>query len=430
MNTRVQKFLHIGVVCCLFSLLFAAPAFASKMSGPSDDLQGRPNMAWNVSERKTAIVHVLNATPFPMVLKTSSDFADHSLPTDKPVQYQDSAIAPFVFSPTGIPHNIPAKQGTSFIVSWLDTAATAENADNIYPTTNLVYTMQNVVSSKDSSCFGNVDINLGFNRVTHQKELKSEYFALGLHCASAVIEGLTLVSEPNMIALLGFLNAGAEIAEDSVDINESKENSDQLYFNAFVVSATKATNYPNIYTFNSGTMTTSDAPEYDGFYTQHGDTQGCVQEYIVPTVILMREKSADHTKLNGHLPQVLVVLTDSVTWNSARNAVLSSTTGISASVSPAGAQISQYLKRTGKKGAGEFVRLARTLSPAEGRMFNEAFAAVRGHKALSREQEALWARFAAALEKHATELEPAKGQVNKAADNSTPTHKLPVRKNK
>ena len=141
-----------------------------------------------------------------------------------------------------------------------------------------------------------------------------------------------------MVALLGFLNAGAEIAEDSVEINESKEDSDQLYFNAFVVSATKATNYPNIYTFNSGTMTTSDAPEYDGFYTQHGDTQGCVQEYIVPTVIMMREKSADHTNLDGHLPQVMVVLTDSVTWNSARNAVLTSTNGIAAAASPSGSQ--------------------------------------------------------------------------------------------
>ena len=99
---------------------------------------------------------------------------------------------PSFFRRTGIPHNIPAKQGASFIISWLDTAATSEKDDNIYPNTNLVYTLQNVVKDNDSACSGNVDVNLGFNRVTHQKELKSEYFALGLHCASAVIEGLNL----------------------------------------------------------------------------------------------------------------------------------------------------------------------------------------------------------------------------------------------
>lgn len=430
MNMNTRKNLILLTISCLFSLFLTTPTFASKMSDPSDDLKGRPNMAWNVSERKTAIVHVLNATKFNMVMKNSSDFKDHSIATDKPVQYQDSKVDPFIFSPTGIPHNIPAKQGASFVISWLDTASTSENDDNIYPNTNLVYTLQNVMKDNDSSCVGNVDINLGFNRVTHQKELMSEYFALGLHCTSALIEGLTLISEPNIVALLGFLNAGAEIAEDSIAINESKDDSDQVYFNAFVVSATKATNYPGIYTFNSGSMTTSNAPEYDGFYTQHGDTQGCVQEYIVPTVIMMREKKADNAALNGHLPQVLVVLTDSVTWNSARNAVLSSTTGITAAVSPAGYQMSQYLKRTGRKGEGEFVKLARTLSPGESRMFNEAFDAIRGHKAVSREQELLLARFVSAMEKHANSLEPIKGRSNTATENNAPVHKLPVQKNK
>ena len=430
MSVSARRMFNFLVVSCFLSLTVATPAFADKMSDPDSDLKAKPNMAWNVSERKTVIVHVLNATKFNMVLKSSSDFKDHSISTSKPVQYQEADVDPFVFSPTGIPHTIPAKQGASFIVSWLDTAATSENDNNIYPNTNLVYTLQNVVKDNDSSCAGNVDVNLGFNRVTHQKELKSEYFALGLHCASALIEGLTLVAEPNMVALLGFLNAGAEIAEDSIDINESKEDSDQVYFNAYVVSATKATNYPSIYTFNSGTMTTSNAPEYDGFYTQHGDTQGCAQEYIVPTVIMMREQKADHTKLDGHLPQVLVVLTDSVTWNNARNAVLGSTAGISASVSPAGSQISQYLKRTGKKGEGDFVKLARTLSLNDSRTFSEAFDAIRGHKTISHEQEALLARFAAALEKHANSLEPAKGQGNSTVENSTPAHKLPIRKNK
>ena len=429
MNIGVKKVFCSLVFSMLLTVAFTTPAFADKMSGPSEDLKDHPNMAWNVSERKTVIVHVLNATKFNMTLKSSSDFKDHSLPTDKPVQYQDSNIDPFVFSPSGIPHSIPAKQGASFVVSWLDTAATAENDDNIYPTTNLVYTMQNVVKDTDSTCSGNVDINLGFNRITHTKELKSEYFALALHCSSALIEALTLAAEPNMVALLGFLNAGAEIAEDSIEINESKDDSDQIYFNAYVVSATKATNYPNIYTpVDGNSMDTGTAPQYDGFYTQHGDTQGCAQSYIVPTVVLMREKSAGETHLSGHLPQVLAVLVDSDTWKSAQQAVKSSTSTISAAVSPAGYQISQQLKRDRRKGEAAFIRLAKTLSPSDRHVFNAAYDALLAHKTLSRDQEALMLRFATALEKHATALEPAARQTSTDAHPSG--HKLPIHRNR
>ena len=82
MSVSAKKLFTCLLVSCLFSVAVAAPAFADKMSGPSDDLKGRPNMAWNVSERKTVIVHVLNATKFNMVLKSSSDFKDHSIATD------------------------------------------------------------------------------------------------------------------------------------------------------------------------------------------------------------------------------------------------------------------------------------------------------------------------------------------------------------
>ena len=410
--------MHIDIRKILASLMFslflglsATPsAYADELASPK--YPERPNVVWNVTDRETVVVHVLNTTPFDMVL-ASSDFKDYT--ADNP-QVGNTKASPVAFSPSGIPHKIPAKTGASFVVSWLDTAkGSNNNADNVYPDLNMAYTMKQVVSNwPPSNCpnptTGDVTVHMDFNRVKEQqKSLYGDIFKLIVSGSALIVDTIEFIAEPiNPIPLMGFLISAEEIAITSKEIADRGGSSDQVYFSAYVLPMNNSLtgNFPGVYNSadTSSSTTAEKAAPYDGIYSQHGTSGGgCPQAYIIPAVLVQRETSADDSKLNGNMPVVFVTLSTSVDWTSAMKAQPKQVT---MQASAAGYRISQHLKREGRKGQVAFVKLARTLNHNELVLLDDAYKAIDQKKALTAAEEAFLLRFAEALEKHAAKLQP------------------------
>lgn len=419
MNKGFKKILGLLVVALSFGLAAAPPVYAESSPAYPD----RPNVVWDVSERKTVIVHLINATNFPLQF-ASSDFSD-KVYKDARVQYyagngnsfEPSPLDPFAFSPSGIPHQIPAKRTAAFVVSWLDTAGVkgnASNADQVMPDVNLQYTMKGVTTNYDkSSCpngvtAGDVLLHMDFNRVKHTKDgLAGDIFKLMVSSTALVVDSIEMALEPNPISLAGFLISATEIAEDSEEIHQknSDSDSDQLYFNAYVVAANgNMSQIPEIHkSADMGvTETAKEAAPYDGLYTIHDLTAGCPQAYIVPVVALEREMAASKGDLSGHLPAVVVALVTEPDIVAAMN----SQTKVTVQASAAGYRMTQHLQREGHKGQVAFIKLARSLSPSNRALLDGAYKEIHAKKPLSRDQEDFLLKFAIALEKHETKLEP------------------------
>ena len=390
--------------CLLLSLLLTITVFVpvnaekEELSGPA--APGRPNVVWDVSNRRTAIVHIINTTPYDMDLK-NEPFQDRN-GIDQAVQTvtADPQERPFVFTPSGIPENIPARSGTSFVISWMDTYY--DGHYSVYPDAQVIYTMRNVDASYSfnncSPMVSNVDILLAFNRVQETTSLESGVFKTSLHTAALLVDTTEFLLEGNPVAFVGALMSAAELTEDVIDINEENDDSDQVYFAAYSIpnSGSLDSDFPGAYTIGDEAVDKDEAAKHDGLYAQHGPTgAGCPQTYIIAYTSLLREQKADGENLNGHLPVIFVTLVTMQDANSIKNA----NTQVSQNASPAGYRISAYIQREGMKGQKAFIRLARTLSPNDASLLTEAYAAIRSHHALSHEQEALLGRFAVALEK-------------------------------
>jgi hypothetical protein len=392
------------IVCLLFSLLLTITVFVpvnaekEELSGPAEP--GRPNVVWDVTNRRTAIIHIINTTPYDMDLK-NEPFQDRN-GIDQAVQTvtADPQERPFVFTPSGIPENIPARSGTSFVVSWMDTYY--DGHFNVYPDAQVIYTMRNVDASPSfktgSPMVSNVDILFAFNRVKETTSLESGVFKTSLHTAALLVDTTEFLLEGNPVAFVGALMSAAELTEDVIDINEENDDSDQVYFAAYPIakSGSLDSDFPGAYTIGDEAVDKDEAAKHDGLYAQHGPTgAGNPQTYIIAYTSLLREQKADDEKLNGHLPVVFVTLVTMQDVDSIQNA----NTQVSQHASPAGHRISAYLQREGLNGQKAFIRLARTLSPNDARLLTEAYKTIRSDHALSHEQEALLVRFAVALEK-------------------------------
>lgn len=422
MKIGLKKMLWCFIFSLLLSLTLSGMAYADSVKAPAHP--ERPNLVWDVTERKTVIVHMVNTTPFNMELTSSPSFVNKNYKNyvqDNCQSCDNTYEPPSIFSPSGLPHKVPAKNGASFVVSWLDTKS---DASDVFPDAEMIYTLRNVDSSKhfeQGACptlVGDVDIHLEFNRVKQTKNLKSDVFKLIMHSASLVVDAVESI-ELNPVAWAGFLLSAAEIAEDSIAINEKNEDSDQVYFNAFVVSKNGINQIPGIYSVQGSSSDSDTAAQYDGLYTQHGDTQGCPQEYIISAVSMIREQQASDEKLNGHLPVVFVTLSTSDDWQAA----LDSQAQVSMQASFAGNKITQQMLREGRKGQIAFIKLARTLNISDRNLLHGAYKAIKAHKPLSHGQEAVLANFAAALEKHAVSMQPVTAP-------KTPINQTPVHKNK
>lgn len=404
MKTNGKRTLFYLILPLLLMLTSMAPAYAAEKTSPI--YPERPNVVWNVSSRKVVVVHVLNATHFDMELESSGfpnvlgEDGDH--PQDGPTN-----IPPAVFSPSGIPHKIPAQSAASFVVSWLDTAkGSGKNTDNVFPDLEMPYRMKQVDASAWSpQCVPNKDditINLGFNRVKQsQPSLKSEVFHLVADIASTIIGTAEFVADPTPLGLVetGYLRSAAAIASDSKAIAARDGGSDQVYFSAYVLPKgdNSSANFPGVYGGTNLNATSSEsAAPYDGLYSQQGSTQGCPQAYIISAVMVQRETSPDNGKLNGSLPAVFVTLVDAEKWQDASNSQMQ----VSLQTSSAGYKIAQQMQREGLNGRVAFVNLAGALPRGDHELLNNAYKAIEQKKALTREQEVFLLQFAEALEKH------------------------------
>ena len=397
----------VSLVLSLFLIVtFTAPAFAEKTGDLSDEQKGRPNLVWDVMDRKSAIIYLINTTPYDMLYK-SSDFTDQRGAIDHPEQSPWADLEPFIFSPSGLPHKIPARSGTGFVVSWLDTAApSAYNDNEIKQDASLNYTMKNVDSSYlyTPNCgplVGDVDIHLAWARAKDSTSLNSTLFKTVLHASALITDSVEFVTEGSAKALYGALISAAELTEDALEINEKNNDTDQMYFSAYPIGKSgNTTEHPTIYTTtprdDAKKEDSKTAAKYDALYSELAPASGCPQSYIVSSMAILREKSASNGKLDGHLPIVFVTLLTYQDWQS----YAASQTQVSLQESVAGNKISQHLQREKRKGQIAFVKLAHTLKPAESRLFIEAYQALRSHQRLSQEQENLLARFAVALEKN------------------------------
>lgn len=399
-----KPFVSLFLVLVLLQTL-VTPAFAEKVGDLSDEQKGRPNLVWDVMDRKTAIIYVINTTPYDMVYK-SGDFKDQLGGIDHPEQSPWADLDPFIFSPTGIPHKIPGRSGTGFVVSWLDTAApSAYNDNEIKQDASLNYTMKNVDSSYlyTPNCgplVGDVDIHMAWARSKETTSLGSTLFKTVLHASALVTDSIELVMEGSAIALYGALISAAELTEDVLEINDKNNDTDQMFFSAYAVGKSgDTTQHPTIYPTtprdDTKTEDSKTAAKYDALYSELAPASGCPQSYIVSSMAILREKSASHGNLDGHLPIVFVTLLTYQDWQ----LYASSQTQVSLQESVAGHKITQHLQREKRKGQVAFIKLGRTLKPAESRLFIEAYQTLRSHKRLSNEQESLLARFAEALEK-------------------------------
>lgn len=428
MNTGIRKTLGLVISSVFFALSFASPVFAGSPSAP---YPGRPNLVWDVSNRKTAIVHLVNTTPYAMTLATTP-FAG-KVYQEPPQDYDEG---PIVYTPSGIPTKIPAQSGASFVISWLDTGS---GASDVKADAVMIYTIKDVDSSTmytDTGCTvnakkGDVSLQLQFDRVKETKNLKSEIFKTVLNATSVIVDGLTIIAEPeDALAWAGFVTNATELVTDVQEINENNEDWDQIYFNSYILAYDgNADKIPGIYTYSDADT----AAQYDGLYTQHGSTAGCPQSSLVVGTAILREKSASHKTLNGNIPVVLVTVATSTDWSAGINA----TTSVSLSASKAGYQISEQVKREGKKGRIALFKLIRTMNQADLRMLNRAYDSIRTHKALSQEQEAMLTKLAAAFEKHAATMQTGGAKTTgtttndtKNGDPKTPTHNAPIHKSK
>ena len=407
MNKDIKKTLGVLLISLLLVCSAPSPANAEGLTSPK--YPGRPNVVWNVSLIEVVTVHVLNTTPYDMVL-ASSDFKDFYTVNSVYPQEKSTSVDPTAFTPSGIPNKIPAKSGASFVVSWLDTASSGGkefNTDNVYPDRNMAYTMKQVVSNLincPNPPTGDVTVHLDFNRVKEaQPSLKGDIFKLIVSGAAFVVDVAEFAVEPNPLSFMGYLISAEEIGSTAKEIAERGGSSDQAYFSAYVLPMGDSTtgNFPATYAPTKSFTSNDEAAPYDGLYSQHGQNGGgCPQSYIIPAVIVQRETGPSDTHLDGHLPVVFVTLATSVDWNSAMH----SQTQVTPQASAAGYRITQHLQREGKKGHVAFIKLARTLNHSEFALFDDAYKALEQKKNLSREQEVFLLRFADALEKHETSL--------------------------
>lgn len=432
MNMGNKKILGSLVLFLLLLLIAVPPSYAEKATSPAHP--ERPNVVWGVTERKTVIVHLVNTTEFPLEY-VSSDFKDYY--HNSPAQYigmddsNNQPGDPIAFSPSGIPHIIPKNSSASFVVSWLDTSVGGHSNSNVFPVTNMKYTMKNVISNQSpGNCpkgitSGDINIHMDFNRVDKSGSLKYDVFKLMLHSTSLLIDSTEMMENP--IALMGFMTSATEIAEDASEIHSDSGSSDKVYFNAFVIAPGDDNDLKQIPEIHrtadiSTTETASEAAPYDGLYTDHDLTTGCPQAYIIPVVAVQREVASSHGELKGSLPAVFVAFVTEPDFVGA----LYSQTQVSMQASPAGYKISQQLQREGRNSQIAFIKLARTLNHDDRALFDGAYKAIQAKRPLSREQESFLLRFANGLEKHEKSLQQA--APNKTQTPAAPVHTAPVRK--
>ena len=421
MNMIVRRTLGSLLFSLLLALVSITPVSADSPSPPHPD---RPNLGMDMS-RQTVVVYVANTTPYNMTLKDAGPFID--LPSDP--------TAPVIFSPSGIPHKIPANYGASFVAAWKDAG------DSVYKEADLTYTMDNVDVSNifqppvcsgknQTGCCtnpykGSIDIHFELDRVKKDsaKDLKAEFGQLIFHSVHAAVDFGEFVTEGNPVALLKFMKAADEMTNNVKEINSQKNSDyDQLFVNSYVV------NYKNDLSYVPGLVAqviepgskNNDLSDYapnDGIATQQPDANGCTQSGIVAAVSVLRAQVPDHGTFNGGLPTVLVALFTEADWRTVNTSQVS----VSAQESPAGYKIKQQLQREGKTGLKAFRTLVHSLSPQDFRLMSEAYGSITAHKKLTHEQEAFLVRLAGALEKHAASL-PAP-TTPQSAEHKTPVHK-------
>ncbi|HWR38543.1 MAG TPA: hypothetical protein VN611_03515 [Patescibacteria group bacterium] len=436
MRIGSKKALGSLIFSIFFALTAAAPAYADKTTGPL--YPHAPNLVWNVKNRSTVVVHILNTTPFDMQMARNG-FANYYYGDNGPWHPQDGYTQQNsgVFSPSGIPYTIPRQSGASFVVSWLDTALNkGYDKSDVFADVSIDYTMKQVLSNYPAAdCYngvtsGDITVHLDFNRVKQeQNSLKSAFFSTVVDGAILLDQVISNIEDPSPTAILGYLLSAASLSSDAKELEEHDGDSNQAYFSAYVLPpGNSLTNgYPGIHNADPCTTTdASDAAPYAGLYSQQPTATGCPQAYIISAVAVQREVSPDDGKLDGHLPAIFVVLVTIDNWTQAMELL----TPVSAQASPAAYMITQQLQREGRKGQIEFVKLRRTLSSSDRAMFDEAYKTIWQKKALSHEQEAFLLRFAEALEKHAAQLveTPEKHTLSQPQTNTSPVHHGPVRK--
>ena len=430
MNKRIKRLLA-SLTLILLPGLFCAPpsAFADEITKPPDQVARRPNVTWDVTNRKTVIVHMLNLTPY-NIDYVSSDFKDYYV--DYRVQDTHSQYGryanPTVFSPSGIPYKIPAQSGASFVVSWLDTAYlntirgddTAD--DNIFPDAFMRYIVRQVKATDEKGTKEYVDdvgLSLEFYRLKQDVSLNGIVIMKKvLNYTSLLRSAITVVTHPTPGSVIGYLKTTEKMAQNSAEFKVKNTDTDQIFFNAFILDKNDNLNQiPEIYSDENLDKLTSDqsSAPYDALFTQHAASSGYPNASIITAVTIQHEIGPNEQSLSGHLPELFVTIATSQDWNAVRDTQVT----VSLQASAAGNRITQHFERTGDKGRVAFIKLARTLSHEDLLLFNGAYAAIRAQKALSREQEAFLLRFAIALEKNATKLET----------NATPAaHNLPAHK--
>ena len=432
MNKGIKRILASLVFSLLLGLFCAPPsAFADEISKPPDNVAKRPNVTWDVTNRKTVIVHMLNLTPY-NIDYVSSDFKDYYVDyrvQDPHSQYYRYAN-PTVFSPSGIPYKIPAQSGASFVVSWLDTAYLnnmshdVTSDDNIFTDAFMRYIVRQVKATDETGkkeYVGDVGISLEFYRLKQDVSLNGIVIMKKvLNCTSLLRSAITVVTNPTPGSVIGYLKTTEKMAQNAAEFKVKNTDTDQIFFNAFTLDKNNNLNQiPEIYSdenLDRLASGQSSAP-YDALYTQHATSSGYPNAAIVTAVTIQHEIGPNEQSLSGHLPELFVTIATAQDWNSS----LHSQATVSLQASAAGNRITQHLERTGDKGRVAFIKLARTLSHEDLLLFNDAYAAIRAQKALSREQEVFLLRFAIALEKNAAKLET----------NATPAaHSLPAHKTK
>lgn len=432
MNMDSKKILRILVVSFFLSLSYATPALAGNDS-PSPPHPAYPNLAYEVFERKTAVVYLFNATPYAMTLKNSPFTASNY--SESPQTYD---APPMVYTPSGLPRAIPAKYAAPFVIAWMDTG---NSADKVQKETVITYSMPNVDSTKmykdASQCtvnpqIGPVDILLEFDRVkpNSSKGMASAVGKLILSSVASLTDLIGFATEGNPIAFAGFLVATAELPDEIKEINELNDTSaDQMYLSAFVVASKDSSptnsnpdtiSHVPQFSYLDATPENVDNPSSDGVYAQHTDTNGCPQSDIVVATALLREKKASDGNFDGVLPTVLVVVAENADWQKA----LSESTSVSMQASPAGYKITQLLKQGGKPGKKAYRTLLRSLNKDDSRLFVGAYGAIREHKPLTHDQEDCLARVATALEKRATTVQPATPAKSSEHNTTLPKTKL------
>ncbi|HWR37966.1 MAG TPA: hypothetical protein VN611_00580 [Patescibacteria group bacterium] len=398
MNSAIKNFFCGSILTMLLLLTPAAPSFASEPSAPTNN---RPYIAWDMTGRHSAIVYLLNLTPYNMSLK-SSPFTDHVMDSDP--------SSPFMFSPTGIPNKVPAETGAAFMAVWQQ-----DTNGNVAGEYDLSYTIQGVDSTSHfgtgrdgctvNPLVGDVTLHLEFDRVKESKTLKSDIFQDVIKSVKVIVQGGKVIASGGTAGMLKFLNCVYKLGQ-SIDntINDANSNSDQGYFNAYILSYNGDMNKtPTIVSYESNP---DKASENAAIATQQADGNGCPQAVLVVPVSILRERSADEESLSGNLPVILAAVVTIQDWASAN--VCSAE--VKASISPAGNKIENLLRREGPRGQKTVFKLVNSLNASEFQNLTGAYEAISKNKHLSLHQEALLARLAIALEKNETSLKPGEAQ--------------------